>query len=163
MSGEADALLADEVLLVGGVDEDRLAVLLVVRHVGHVDVQSAAGDALGNTIGEQRFERRCGVTHEERSTRHIRLDDRVWVSGIEEALLGVLDEGSGLSRVCRSKCIRKRKEKRETFEFAHLPTGQCLLALNSARIFVAVSLNTSRLSDQLTIFLKALQKRCQNK
>lgn len=112
-SVEAEPLLADEVLLVGGVDEDRLAVLLIVRHVGHVDVQSAARDALRDTIGEQSLERRRRVAHEKRSTRHIRLDDRVWVSGIEEALLGVLDQGSGLSRVYRSKLVSERK--RATF------------------------------------------------
>ena len=72
-------LLVNPVLLVGRVDED-IRVLLARGPVGHVDVDSARGHALGDAVGVERLGLEGRVAHEKGASGHVGHDIRVGVA-----------------------------------------------------------------------------------
>ncbi len=74
------------------------------------------GDALGDAVGIENLQREGGVTHEESSAGHIGSNDRIGVGVVGEALLGAVDEISGLGAVCEYEVKEDRAGKIKKME-----------------------------------------------
>lgn len=92
-------LLVDPILLVGRIDK-HVGILLALRNIRHIDIDSASGHALRNAVGVESLGLEGRVAHEQGSSGHVGDDVRVGVAVRLQSFSAFSHQARNSSRLC---------------------------------------------------------------